>query len=236
MECITEKKILSFLTFNGNRITYKGRDVLFSNANLKSYSDTGGILTKEYTKVINLIRLGDITKVEFPYVKLYISIYYRPISVADLEVFKVSSVTEENNVTYIPMEFSRDENNNLTIKNGALETTATRWDYLGGYFFPKDSEVVTGNIQSDITIPPSESSEGLYFINYLEPGYDQVQADVNFTYDSNWAAVPESRVYFENGRWKFKLPKITVHYGEKPETIDSIQYQYMQEDVLDIFL
>jgi len=213
------------LTFRHGRITYKNREILFPNkggkiisTNIDSLDINSEPIYEDIIYPIGVKKIGQNTEITFPTIKLFIKVA-TTIVPENLEVFSFENL--------IPLLID-NQSGTVNLQNGSIYTVTKRWTYNYGQ---TPSIVDENRVLKDLFSTNSSSGpiiEGNSIVNILpESYYDNVYSYFNVEETSNLIKTSSTT-------WKYTLPKLTVTFGDKPETTYTFFFQSQGLDYINI--
>lgn len=217
---------LAGATFAGNRLTYKGRDILFSNGQLTRFSTSGDTIYEDFSHEVGVTKEQDKVIINFPKFELTIRIV-NPAH-KRLEVFTAQSISD--------LVLTKTGTGGIIVSGGMFQTETKRWDYSTNDPVVINHQTGTYPIQNEGTFETTTNLNmpGDFYDNNLSEGYDQVEAQVNYKLVNEVPQAVSNLVFFGT-KWYYEFPAMTVHYGEKPETTDVLQYLYEGSPSIELF-
>ena len=219
-ECITKREVERLLgpevlTYNNGRITYKNRDITFSNGENKIFN-INSTSSKEPNEIVqqrvNVIFSNANEILIYPdYAECNITVVLWGKQKVDLEVFKYTSIS--------PIKIIKNSDGSITTSGGTVEMRTIRWTY--NYFKTPSIEAENSVIFDTISSETSNNSiSAPYKENILvEDYYDNVKSYFNTSLSS--------RIYKDQSNgWIYVLPVLDVYYGDNPPYYTRINYMY----------
>lgn len=214
--CITERRLKyllspNVLTFKNGRITYKNRDITFSNGTNKKFN-----MNPEYPENPNEIidveirahQINNSLQIRLPLISTNIAVFtYKGIEY--LQVFKMETID--------PLIMTNNLDGTLTLSGGKMLFELKSWTYdfsEGGkikdikstYFnmFPpgKINNYIDGTQVKDMLYENEDEYDNVSsYFNKIPPAYDHIPSYIQYVTDTDWYCY---------------LPIVNVYFGEKP--------------------